>query len=63
MERFQIPPPSKFDVSKLEGWPKSKKRSERYRIASGLDVQPDENQVNALLYTMGPDAEDVIASL
>ena len=63
MERYQIPPPAKFDVSKPEEWPKWKKRFERYRIASGLDVQPGENQVNALLYTMGEDAEDVVTSL
>ncbi|KAL7863391.1 hypothetical protein SRHO_G00123750 [Serrasalmus rhombeus] len=63
MERLQIPPPPKFDVTKPEEWPKWRKRFERYRIASRLDEQPEENQVNTLIYTMGEDIEDVITSL
>lgn len=63
MERLQIPPPPKFDVTKPEEWPKWRKRFERYRLASRLDEQPQEKQVNTLIYTMGEDIEDVITSL
>ena len=63
MERFQIPPPPKFDFTKPEEWPKWLRRFERFRIASGLELQPDENQVNTLIYTMGDEAEDSVTSL
>ncbi|XP_039460226.1 P2Y purinoceptor 1-like [Oreochromis aureus] len=58
---FQVSPPPKFDFSKPEEWPKWIHCFERFRIASGLKVQSDENQVNTLIYTMGD--EDVITSL
>lgn len=32
-------------------------------MASGLELQPEENQVNALIYTMGDEAEDILTSL
>ncbi|XDV25073.1 hypothetical protein PO909_029054 [Leuciscus waleckii] len=63
MDRFQIPPPPKFDFTKPEEWPKWIRRFERFRIASGLELQPDENQVNTLIYTMGDEAEDIVTSL
>ncbi|KAL2103182.1 hypothetical protein ACEWY4_000050 [Coilia grayii] len=44
MERFQIPPPPKFDFTRPEEWPKWIKRFERFRIASGLELQAEENQ-------------------
>ncbi len=59
MDRFQVPPPQKFDFSKPEEWPKWSKRFERFRVASGLELQPEENQVNTLIYTMGDEAEDI----
>lgn len=60
---FQVSPPPKFDFSKPEEWPKWIRRFERFRIASGLELQSDENQVITLIYTMGDEAEDVITSL
>lgn len=63
MERFQIPPPPKFDFTRPEEWSKWIKRFERFRIASGLELQAEENQVNTLIYTMGDEAEDIITSL
>lgn len=63
MERFQIPPPPKFDFTKPEEWPKWIRRFERFRIASSLELQPEENQVNTLIYTMGDEAEDIVTSL
>ncbi|XP_062855259.1 uncharacterized protein K02A2.6-like [Trichomycterus rosablanca] len=62
MSLFQVPPPEKFTF-KAEDWPKWIKRFERFRIASGLETQADENQVNALIYAMGEEAEDILISL
>ncbi|KAK0142411.1 hypothetical protein N1851_019855 [Merluccius polli] len=39
------------------------KRFERYRIASGLDRQSEEFQVNAFMYAAGDDAEDILSVL
>lgn len=63
MERFQIPSPPKFDSTKPEEWPKWIRRFVRFRIASGLELQPEKNQVNTLIYTMGDEAEDIVTSL
>ncbi|KAJ8389952.1 hypothetical protein AAFF_G00112370 [Aldrovandia affinis] len=62
MNQFQVTPPEKFTF-KLDDWPKWIKRSDRFRIASGLETQADENQINALIYTMGEKAEDILVSL
>ncbi|XP_036435971.1 uncharacterized protein LOC118814457 isoform X2 [Colossoma macropomum] len=62
MSLFQVPPPEKFTF-KAEDWPRWRKRFERFRIASGLETQADENQVNALIYAMGEEAEDILTSL
>ncbi|KAG1937341.1 hypothetical protein F2P79_018210 [Pimephales promelas] len=48
---------------KAEDWTKWIKRFDRFRIASGLETQADENQVNALIYTMGEEAKDILVSL
>ncbi|KAL0166593.1 hypothetical protein M9458_038437, partial [Cirrhinus mrigala] len=62
MNQFQVSQPEKFTF-KADDWPKWIKRFERFRIASGLETQADENQVNALIYTMGEEAEDILTSL
>ncbi|KAI5621586.1 hypothetical protein C0J50_18855 [Silurus asotus] len=62
MAQFQVSPPEKFTF-KADDWPKWMKRFERFRVASGLETQADENQVNALIYTMGEEAEDILTSL
>lgn len=63
MDWFQVPPPPSFSFTKSEEWPRWIKRFERFRIASSLELQLEENQVNTLIYTMGEEAEDVITSL
>ena len=63
MDRFQVLPPPNFTFTQPEEWPKWIRRFERFRIASGLELQSEENQVNTLIYTMGDDAEDVITAL
>ncbi|XP_062872210.1 uncharacterized protein K02A2.6-like [Trichomycterus rosablanca] len=62
MSLFQVPPPKKFTF-RAEDWPKWIKRFESFRIASGLETQADKNQVNALIYAMGEEAEDILISL
>ncbi|KAJ8367397.1 hypothetical protein AAFF_G00320240 [Aldrovandia affinis] len=62
MNQFQVTPPEKFTF-KSDDWPKWIKQFDRFRIASGLETQVDENQVNALIYTMGEEAEDILVSL
>ncbi len=62
MNQFQVSPPDKFTF-RAEDWTKWIKRFGRFRIASGLETQADENQVNALIYTMGEEAEDILVSL
>ncbi len=62
MSQFQVSPPEKFSF-KADDWQKSLKRFERFRIASGLETQAEENQVNALIYTMGEEAEDTLTLL
>ena len=58
---FQVTPPEKFSF-KPEDWPKWIQRFERFRKATGLDKQTGENQVNALIYTMGEQADDIFIS-
>nr|XP_055074185.1 uncharacterized protein K02A2.6-like [Misgurnus anguillicaudatus] len=62
MNQFQVSPPEKFTF-KADDWLKWIKRFERFRIASGLETQADENQVNALIYVMGEEAEDILTSM
>ncbi|XP_027143510.1 heat shock 70 kDa protein 12B [Larimichthys crocea] len=62
MANYKISPPEKFSF-KAEDWTKWIKRFERFRIASGLEEEDDENQVNALIYSMGEEAEDILLSL
>lgn len=62
MAQYQVKPPEKFSF-KAEDWTKWIKRFERFRVASGLETQADENQVNTLIYCMGEEAEDIVVSL
>lgn len=62
MNQFQVSLPEKFTF-KADDWLKWIKRFERFRIASGLETQEDENQVNALIYVMGEEAEDILTSM
>ena len=57
-----VKPPKSFDFSNYEEWPRWLKRFDRYRIVSGLQSQAEDLQVNALIYAMGGDAEDIMAS-
>ena len=60
--RPQILPPEPFPFRTPEEWPKWIRRFQRYRVASGLNSQEEEAQVNMLLYCMGDKADDILTS-
>ena len=62
MSNVTIQPPEPFDTKSPSTWPRWKKRFERYRIASSLNEKSGETQVSTLIYAMGPEAEDTLAS-
>ena len=62
MAAFQISPPENFSFTRPEEWPRWIKRFERYRQASGLSEKAELSQVNALVYAMGHQAEDILTS-
>jgi hypothetical protein len=54
--------PEPFDFKQPDNWPKWKKRFEQYRVAFGLSAEDKPRQVNTLLYCLGEEADDVLAS-
>ena len=62
MSNVTIQPPERFDTKSPSTWPRWKKRFERYRIASSLNKKSGEMQLSTLIYAMGPEAEDILAS-
>ena len=59
---YQVQPPEGFNFSRPEEWQKWIRRFERFRIVSGLSEKTGETQVNALVYAMGEEAEDILRS-
>lgn len=53
---FQVQLPEKCD------WPKWSRRFERFRQASFLVKEEEDNQINALIYAMGDQADDILTS-
>ena len=49
-----------FDIP--DDWPKWKCRFQQYHLASGLSQESEEHQGNTLLYCLGEEAEDILAS-
>ena len=62
MASYQIPAIEQFDFRNPDGWPKWIRRFERFRQASGIATQSPESQVNTLVYSMGPKADDIFQS-
>ena len=62
MATFQVTAPESFYIHYPENWPKWIRRFERFRQASGLASKSEENQVNTLMYSMGDEADDNLAS-
>ena len=55
-------PPEKFDCKRPEEWTKWVRRFDRFRQASGLDDNSEASQVNALVYSMGDEADDILST-
>ena len=63
MATYQVSAPEPFGFSRPEEWEKWIRRFERFRIASGIAIkQSEEAQVNTLIYSMGPQADDIFRS-
>ena len=62
MADIRLQPPEPFDFKNPDDWTRWKRRFEQFRIASSLDTQSDSKQVSMLLYSMGEEAEVVLAS-
>ena len=58
---YQVTPPSKFSFKSVD-WPRWIRRFERFRMATELDNKDEEKQVNAHIYTMGDEADDILLS-
>ena len=62
MASICLQPTSPFDFRTPEEWPRWKRRFEQFRHASGLTAEDDSRQISTLLYCMGDNAEDTLAS-
>ena len=62
MASLQLQPPDNFDFKKPDEWQRWKRRFEQFRSASGLSAESEERQISTLLYCLGQDAEEVLAS-
>ena len=57
-----VKPSKSFDFPKFEEWPRWVKQFERYLVISGLSKREGALQVNALLYALGGQSEDIFTS-
>ena len=60
MSKFH--PPEAFTFHKPTEWPAWKAQISRFRLATELHKKTGDDQVSALVYAMGPEAEHVIQS-
>ena len=61
MEDFGLKQPPQFDFKKKASCSVWIKRFDRYRLASGLSEKEGDKQVSALIYAMGPDADEILS--
>ena len=62
MAQLRLDLPKAFDFSSPDEWPRWRKRFQQFHLASGLSEDGEAKQVSTLLYCMGRDAEEVLAS-
>ena len=63
MATFRVQLPEQFNFSRPEESPKWSRRFERFRQASGLAKEEDEeSQISTLVYAIGDDADDILKS-
>lgn len=58
-----IQPPPHFEFSKPEGWPKWRKRFERYLLITNYNEKADREKIDLLLYLMGDKSEDIMLQI
>ncbi|UYV82471.1 hypothetical protein LAZ67_21002324 [Cordylochernes scorpioides] len=58
-QNYNCVAPEPFNFSNPGDWPKWIRRFERFRQASGLINNPENEQVNMLVYCMGDNADDI----
>ena len=58
-QSFQVAMPELF-AQKADEWPKWIRRFERFRLVSALDEKEKVTHVNALIYAMGDEADDIM---
>ena len=59
---YQIPAIEAFDFSTPTEWPKWIRCFERFRNASGIADNPQESQIDILIFSMGDKADDILQS-
>ena len=62
MAQIRLQPPDPFNFKTPDDWSRWQKRFEQFRVAFGLKGDPAEKQVSTLLYCLGEEAENVLAS-
>lgn len=62
MASIRLEAPSPFDFKAPDEWPRWKRRFQQYRQASGLSEENQARQVSTLLYCLGENAEETLAS-
>lgn len=62
MAHIRLEPPDHFDFKNPDSWPRWRRRFEQFRTASNLSAESGPRQVNTLLYSMGEEAGDVLAT-
>ena len=59
-QSFQVAPPEPFSFKKPDEWPKWIRRFERFRLAFAIDEKEKVTQINALIFAMGYEADDIM---
>ena len=59
---IHLQPPESFNFQTPDEWPRWRKHFEQFRIASGLGLKSEDQQINTLLYCLGEESDDVLTS-
>jgi len=59
---IHLQPPEPFSFQTPNEWPHWRKRFKQFRITSGLAKESEAQQINTLLYCLGEESNDVLAS-
>ena len=62
MASIPLKPPTLFNFCNPDKWQKWQKLFKQFQSASGLSQENEPRQVSTLLYCLGEEAEDVLAS-